>query len=62
MVYLYTEKVYVCENCGSEFKRSEILDKGVKTRRDTRSLTKRQRIQEEFGDLLEEMENYQPDD
>ena len=62
MSYLYSSKVYVCEVCGNEYKRSEILTDKLGPRKKQRSLTKRQKIKDEFGDLLDQMEEYKPEE
>ncbi len=62
MVYVYSSQVYVCEFCGNEYRRSEILDEGIGAQKKQKSLTKRQKIQSEWGDLLNEMENYEPEE
>ena len=60
--YVYSETLYVCPVCGKQFLPQEILAKYNIQRQKEYIPTKKEIIKEEYGDLLEQMENYDPEE
>ena len=52
---------YVCEYCGAVYQKEEILAENVKRKKKIEIPTRRKQIEAEYGDLLNEMANYEPE-
>ena len=52
---------YICERCGTVFQKNEILAGKIKSKKKIVIPTRKKMIESEYGDLLDEMANYNPE-
>lgn len=58
LAYVYSETLYACSFCGKQFLPQEILTRGGISSGKEYIPTKKELMKAEYGDLLEQMENF----
>jgi hypothetical protein len=70
--YVYSETIYACSSCGRQYDPRDVLgdigdlknlsNKKILKDKPKTSVTRKERVKNSFGDLLDEMANFDPDE